>query len=114
MFRVALVLLVIPSVCLAGIRFGTLPVSKSVPAPAVHADVSGLHSHWCAKCKIEWWHGAENFGSAKAHSCPKCGSVVYEVHQQSRAKPAVKAQAFQSFQGCPGGVCPTNRRLFRK
>lgn len=127
MIRFCLVaLLIVPSVCLAEIKFGTLPaVKESVadipkeapkevvqepPAVKKHADVSGLHSHWCDKCKIEWWHGKENFGHEAAHKCPKCGAVVYDVHQEAKPKAtkpvAVPMKAVQVQQNCPGGVCP--------
>ena len=85
------------------------------PEPAAvspHKEVSGLHSHWCAKCKIEWWHGPENLGAAVSHQCPKCHALIWDVHQEAKAKPVAKptVPVFQSGSNCPGGVCPAPRR----
>lgn len=55
----------------------------AAPKPAVTMkSTAGLHSHRCAACGAEWWHGSESFGNANAHKCPKCGKIEYTVHRQ--------------------------------
>lgn len=118
MRRILIAFLVIPSICGAEVRFGTLPVvqseRKEEPKPTKHPDVSGLHSHWCDKCKLEWWHGPENLNNEAAHTCPKCKSIIWDIKSEGPKeipKAATKAPIQgQTFQNCPGGNCPTPGR----
>lgn len=85
------------------------PVGLGVPQAIGH-----LHSHRCPVDGTTWVHSESSFGNAADHKCPKCGRLVWDIHQQNvqAAKP-VALPVFQSGGNCPGGVCPAPVRRRR-
>ena len=80
-----------------------------------HKAVSGLHSHWCQACKVEWWHGADQFANEASHHCPRCKSLVWEVHdEKAPAKLTIPAKVIQQASPCPNGICPLPTRRGRR
>jgi len=48
------------------------------------------HPHTCPVCGCRWRHGAENFGDAEAHGCPRCGTTQWMVgaSEPTKAEPS--------------------------
>ena len=87
----------------------TQPSGSHSEAPVARNTVDG-HSHRCPYDGTVWSHTAASHGDARAHTCPTCGRVQWDVYQQTRvsvlpAKPTVAYMLVQTS-NCPGGVCP--------
>ena len=41
----------------------------------------GRHTHLCSNCGHIWEHGAEARGDEAAHTCEKCGTEDWWVHE---------------------------------
>ena len=44
-----------------------------------HPHATGLHHHRCPQCGTRWQHGIDANDSKAAHTCHKCGIVVWEL-----------------------------------
>ena len=96
--------------------------AKPSPPPTVQKKT--MHSHKCPSGHV-WVHDDHSFADTASHTCPICGKVEFNIHQQNvqvhgvgltptdpgkvvqAAKVANPIRIQQTTSNCPGGVCPT-------
>lgn len=75
--------------------------SSTVKQSVQYRIVAG-HSHYCKKCKLEWWHSDEHQGDEPWHQCPRCGKTVWNISRYGPVSVPVKVQpAKPAIKPCP-------------
>lgn len=41
------------------------------------------HTHSCPNCKYKWSHDDSNKGNVATHTCPQCGTLVFDVYKRN-------------------------------